>query len=184
MALLSRRPWSKVETVQLPEDPRDGDRVAQIGVLPWNGTMVIVANVHLTYLPDADALRRLQLDAVLSQFLLQRPSGVAVICGDFNTRPDGPVLAPLLAGSEGPDLRDAFVAGGGDPGASTLPSRKPQRIDQILSLASAPEQHPVFSDSALVLNRRQPGTNVLPSEHFGVLTTIWIQNQAPALHLP
>jgi len=173
MALLGRRPWLEVETLQLPEDPRDGDRVAQIGVLSWDGTTVTFANVHLTYLPEANALRREQLDVVLRHPLLLRSTGPAVICGDFNTRLEQPVLAPLLASSEGSSLRDAFVAGG-DPGASTLPSRIPRRIDHILSRASDPAKHPVFTDSAIVLDRRQPLTNVLPSDHFGVSTTMQI----------
>src|SRR5215475_5186643 len=56
MAILSRRPFRRVEEVELPADERDGQRVAQIAHVDWEGG-VVIANLHLTHLRDATELR-------------------------------------------------------------------------------------------------------------------------------
>src|SRR4051812_463623 len=48
MALLSLEPFTMVDSIALPADPRDGDRRAQVALLEVEGAPVIFANVHLT----------------------------------------------------------------------------------------------------------------------------------------
>jgi hypothetical protein len=75
------------------------------------------------------------------------------------------------------------VAGRGERERVTLPPRQesPQPrpcVDYRLSVAEARESHPVFTSSAVVLRTPDPLTGSLPSDHYGVATTLI------PLHLP
>jgi endonuclease/exonuclease/phosphatase family metal-dependent hydrolase len=177
MALLSSHPWTYVDAVELPADERDGDRMAQVGLLEIGETSVVIANVHLTHLRDADALRRRQIETALSHPLLNMKQALRLVCGDFNTTPDGPVLKPLMRENDFGDVVDCYVAGNGPRERATLPPQDAAMtprpcVDLILSLAEAPEQHPVFTSSAVVLKNRDPDSGLLPSDHYGVATTL------------
>jgi endonuclease/exonuclease/phosphatase family metal-dependent hydrolase len=177
MALLSRTYWRVFETVDLPADPRDGDRVAQICVIPWWDREVIVANLHLSHLRDADDLRREQLQTVLSHPLFGQTDRMRLICGDFNSPREGPILAGLLASEGSMVVRDTFTTGGGTGPRSTLPPQedgtlRDRCIDFILSVSDDDAHQPLFRSSGVVLNRPDPETGVLPSDHYGVATTL------------
>jgi endonuclease/exonuclease/phosphatase family metal-dependent hydrolase len=172
MAVLSRYPWAYVDILELPSDERDGDRVAQLGLLEVGDASVVIANVHLTYLRDADKLRETQLRTVLDHPLMQMRKAIRLICGDFNTRVDGPVLSRMLKSNEFGSLIDTYVQGHGEPERGTLPAHEPACVDFILSLADAEENHPVFTSSAVVLKNRDPKSGALPSDHYGVATTL------------
>ena len=79
----SRRPFVESRTVALPSDDRDGDRVAQIAHIDWEGG-AIIANLHLTHLRDAGELRRRQLETLLAHESMQDAERHAILCGDFN----------------------------------------------------------------------------------------------------
>jgi endonuclease/exonuclease/phosphatase family metal-dependent hydrolase len=166
MALLSRRPWRYVASVDLPSDPRDGERVAQIGHLDWQGG-VTLANLHLTHLRDAEDLRREQLETLLSHQALQDVHATRILCGDFNMTLDG----SLLGEREGASLRDTYDIAAGAPLVVVPPADQP-RIDYILSLAEDDASQPVFSSPAVVLDRPDPETGVYPSDHRGVACTL------------
>lgn len=177
MALLSRRPWTYVDTVELPSDPRDGERVAQVGLLEIEQESVVIANVHLTYLRDAEALRARQIETVLSHPLIGMRQALRAVCGDFNSAADGAFMKGLLSRDETPYLLDCYVAGRGEGERSTLAPRDEASqarpcVDYILSVAEAPHQHPVFTSSAVVLKTPDPKTGALPSDHYGVATTM------------
>jgi len=177
MAMLSRRPWAYVDILELPGDDRDGDRVAQVGVLELGESSVVVANVHLTYVPDGDELRECQLQAVLSHPLLKMRQAMRLICGDFNSRHDGEWMSRILATSAEGSLIDCYVAGRGASERSTLAPREASAgvrpcVDFILSLAQDAESHPVFRSSAVVMKNPDPKTGTLPSDHYGVATTL------------
>jgi endonuclease/exonuclease/phosphatase family metal-dependent hydrolase len=177
MALLSRYPWTYVDILQLPADDREGERVAQVALLESNETSVVLANVHLAHLPGADGLREEQLLCVLRHPLMQMKRAFRLICGDFNATPDGRLMRRLLADRDFGSVIDAYVAGNGPALRYTLPSRNgdPGRqrcVDFILSLAAAGDAHPPFSSSAVVLRSRDPDSGALPSDHYGVATTL------------
>jgi endonuclease/exonuclease/phosphatase family metal-dependent hydrolase len=176
MALYSMRPWTYLDILELPSDPLDGDRVAQVGLLELERFSVVVANLHLTHLRDADELRRRQVEAVLQHPLMQMKQAMRVLCGDFNSLPDSRLMMGLLEGKEHGNLRDAYVIGGGGADRATLPPRDsaaPGRcVDYILSLAASPDTHPLFTSSVVTFKRRQPSRGILPSDHFGVAATL------------
>jgi endonuclease/exonuclease/phosphatase family metal-dependent hydrolase len=176
MAILTRVPYRDFATVALPSDERDGDRVAQVCVFSCGESQFVIANLHLSYLGDGDELRWEQLRTVLEHPLFDQPELARLICGDFNSGIEGPVLTKLLASTD-MDVRDAFALGGGRGPRSTLPPRQDSNgreacIDFILSVAPSSGHQPIFRSSTVVLNRPQPGTGVLPSDHYGVATTL------------
>jgi endonuclease/exonuclease/phosphatase family metal-dependent hydrolase len=177
MALLSRYPWAYIDVLDLPADERDGERVAQLALLEIGETSLVIANVHLTHLRDADKLRAAQLRAVLQHPLMQMRKAIRLICGDFNTTAEGALLARMLRSGEFGSLADTYVQGHGEPERSTLPPKEDSSearpcVDFILSLADAEENHPVFTSSAVVLKNRDPKSGALPSDHYGVATTL------------
>jgi endonuclease/exonuclease/phosphatase family metal-dependent hydrolase len=186
LALLGRRPWLEPRVIPLPSDERDGERVALIARAVYDGREVVVANVHLTHLRDVDTLRGTQLDHVLRQPQLARDGAVRLLCGDFNTSADGPVLAPRLASVEGCSLRDAYAAGGGRAPRGTLipaggrPAACGPCIDFILSVADHDGAHPGFRDARVVLNRAHPQSGLYPSDHAGVAVTVPLDGRGPA----
>jgi endonuclease/exonuclease/phosphatase family metal-dependent hydrolase len=177
MALLSRYAWAYVDVLELPADDRDGERLAQIALLEVGETSVVVANVHLTHLRDADKLRGAQLDSVLCHPLMQMRKAIRLICGDLNMTPENPVLSRMLSSREAGSFIDTYVQGHGEAERGTLPRRGAAKgpqpcVDYILSLAEADESQPVFTSSAVVLKNSEPSSGVLPSDHYGVATTL------------
>ena len=170
MALLSLQPFTMVDSIDLPADPRDGDRRAQVALLEVEGAPVIFANVHLTHLHDNDALRAEQVQCVLNHPLMGMKRARRIVCGDFNSTPDGSLLPPLLSNRSFGHLADAYVSGNGASQRATLPSGR--CVDFILSLAQDEATHPMFTSSAVVLNRPEPESGVLPSDHYGLATTM------------
>ena len=177
MGLLSRYAWAYVDVLELPADDRDGERVAQIALLEVGETSVVVANVHLTHLRDGDKLREAQLDSVLRHPLMQMRKAIRLICGDLNTTPENPLLSRMLKNREAGSLIDTYVHGHGEAERGTLPPRgntpagRPC-VDYILSVADSEENQPVFTSSAVVLRNRDPRSGTLPSDHYGVATTL------------
>jgi endonuclease/exonuclease/phosphatase family metal-dependent hydrolase len=176
MAMLTRIPYTDFATVTLPTDERDGDRVAQVCVVPCGESQIVIANVHLSYLRDVDELRWEQLQTVLGHPLFDQPDARRLVCGDFNSTIEGPVLTRLLA-SRDIDVRDAFLLGDGRGPRSTLPPRPDSQgrdacIDFILSVAPSSGRQPIFRSSTVVLNRPESGTGILPSDHYGIATTL------------
>jgi len=176
MALFSTRPWTYVDVLDLPSDPLDGDRVAQVGLLELERFSVVVANVHLTHLRDSEQLRRRQIECVLQHPLMQMKQALRVVCGDFNTLPDGRLMQELLDGSEHGNLRDAYVIGGGAADRATLPTRDVATagrcVDYILSVAATADTHPLFTSSVVTFKRHHPSSGILPSDHYGVASTL------------
>lgn len=99
LAVLTRVAPTASATLPLPQDPRDGERIAQRVDLPG----VRILNLHLTHLQDDTGrdCRGLQLAAALA-WARRDWTGAIVVCGDFNMNQCDPAFAPLrgLAGDE------------------------------------------------------------------------------------
>lgn len=104
-----------------------------------------------------------------------------ILCGDLNAAPDSPALRPVHDA-----LTDAWLAGGGDPEAVTLPSNHPQapigvgelidqRIDHIFLRPGRPGLRVHVESPALV---GATSNQVNPSDHHGVrCDVIWTTTQ-------
>lgn len=106
LAVLSREPVLEQRILSLPEDPRDGQRLAQCVRLPnvLGGGWLI--NLHLTHLPDRADLRQVQLSTVLKELGDWAADERWLLCGDFNAGPADREIADCLW-PHGP-LNDAF----------------------------------------------------------------------------
>jgi endonuclease/exonuclease/phosphatase family metal-dependent hydrolase len=98
-----------LETLRLPDDPRDGERIAQRAAFP-DGLSLL--NVHLTHLPGEDGarLRAAQIQAALG---FAARGDDLLVCGDFNAGDDAPELAALFGRADrdlGPDASLAALS--------------------------------------------------------------------------
>lgn len=168
MGLLSRSVPDAVVPVVLPQDERDGDRIALVARF---GDLAI-ANLHLTHLrgEDASLLRRKQIETLLSSEMLLTAKRV-LIGGDFNTPLAG--IRDLLSSIGDWTAIDAF----GDQliDRATVPVTRPMSegycIDFIFALIRDGEPIPAFIDSRVVLGEADEG-GVYPSDHRGIMTTV------------
>lgn len=166
LATLSRWPIVEASVLALAGDERDGERIAQFVTIAIAGGPVLFVNLHLTYLDDADSLRREQLGQILDHLRsLDRPAAV-ILAGDFNALPDS---APLrwLRERSGFDVRSCADPESSPPTKLLSKSgREPRCIDYIFSLGAA---HHAAEQIALERVLDQPGPDgLLPSDHAGV----------------
>jgi endonuclease/exonuclease/phosphatase family metal-dependent hydrolase len=163
LAILSRQPALEQRVLALPEDARDGERIAQCVRLPGCAGDWWLVNLHLTHLPDRADLRRTQLEAVMQAVGDLARDQPVVLCGDFNAGPVDPEIARFLA----PDgsLVDAFA--GRSKVTRVTEAGLAFNLDHIL-LRRAHGRPPFeVSDARVALDR--PGADgVMPSDHFAV----------------
>jgi endonuclease/exonuclease/phosphatase family metal-dependent hydrolase len=81
-AILSRFALTRLRRLELPSSERGGERIALCAALKIDGLSLQFACVHLAHLHEDAALRRVQLDQVLSQ--LAADAMPAIVGGDFN----------------------------------------------------------------------------------------------------
>jgi endonuclease/exonuclease/phosphatase family metal-dependent hydrolase len=89
LTVLTRLPARSSTAIVLPSVPEDGERISQIVEVDTEIGPLLLVNVHLTFLPgaDADRLRFEQMRLTLAQAGGGAPARTAIIAGDFNTAP-------------------------------------------------------------------------------------------------
>jgi endonuclease/exonuclease/phosphatase family metal-dependent hydrolase len=96
LALLVRTAPVASQVVVLPTAAADGERIAQIVAIEVAGQRLWLANLHLTHLPGADALRHDQLMTCLIALRHCAGDEAAVVGGDLNSASDSAALAAAL----------------------------------------------------------------------------------------
>lgn len=176
LAVLSRWPLTAQPTVELPSDPDDGDRFAQIASVETPQGAVAVINTHLTHLRTRDDLRVSQLRAVLEALDGLEGMRARVLCGDFNARPGSPAIEYLARGDHAWDARHAWMQGQHLKPHATLSERNAyvrdgvgaHTLDYIWTLAPTVHAHPELIEARVVLD--QPDAHGRhASDHFGVM---------------
>lgn len=167
LSVLTRLPVTGNDVLALPSDPADGERVAQILILDWNGGPLVVINTHLIHLADADDLRTRQLAAIAGSV----PVGVPVIIGgDMNAEPqDAPIH--WLRDESGLAVADAWDAAGGPRPTLTGDDRTTLSggcIDHLFALAKGDAAAFEIAEAGRVLDGSDPTIGILPSDHAGV----------------
>lgn len=156
LAILTRTAPLASATLQLPQDHRDGERIALRVDLPG----VRVLNLHLTHLQD-DAgrdWRALQLEVAVA-WARRDWRDALVVCGDLNMNQCDPAFAPLrgLAGVElGSTLHGA--GGGAIDHIILLHPPPPGDARRWLALTEADDQGRRPSDHAAVVADFEPTT--------------------------
>lgn len=176
LAVLSRWPLTPLPTVDLPADPADGERVAQVASVETPSGVVGVINTHLTHLRGRDELRRDQLRAILEATTALEEARARVLCGDFNARPGSPAIEYLGRGDHGWDARHAWTPGQRLRPQATLSERNSyvrdgigaHTIDYIWTLARSAREHPRLLEACIVLDQADDN-GLHPSDHFGVM---------------
>ncbi|MBA3034762.1 MAG: endonuclease/exonuclease/phosphatase family protein [Gammaproteobacteria bacterium] len=171
LALLSRWEYTAHIALPLPSSSADGGRSAQLAIIQVGASRLIIANVHLSHLPDGSALRREQLATVLHHPYFGTDFAAALITGDFNAVLSSAELSTYLASPW--QLIDAYASGGGKTKITHRGSNgQGSDLDHILALPDQYRKWPMFSDSRLVLDAPDLATGILPSDHAGVMTTL------------
>lgn len=168
LAVLSRQPVLEQRVLVLPQDPRDGERVAQCVRLDGPLGDWWLVNLHLTHLSDRADLRHSQLVTVqdaLGTFTQDRP---VILCGDFNASPEAAEMAPWLQ-PFGP-LSDVF---GNQPKTTHLgPGAQPLNLDHIFWFTTPGMRPPPVGDVSVQL-RRPASNGVMASDHFAVCADLF-----------
>lgn len=172
-AFLSRLPVQAVNTVVLPSSDADGGRVAQVVQLMVGVHPVTVANVHLSHLHGeaGDALRQLQMQAVLEHLTHMGSASLTLVCGDFNDPLEAPALRIFAAAPW--QLQDSFELAGQVPEPTYVDaSGQGQVLDHVLVVPSLSSAKVEVIDAATVLRIDRPDARgITPSDHSGLQVT-------------
>ncbi len=178
LAVLSRYPIRRWWALELPSDPRDGERAALFAEIDHPAGAILAVSLHLTHLRDAQALRRLQFEAILAELADVPPATLAIVGGDFNAAPDAEEFVNLHAPGGGRlvDCRrlvgvpTAVTCAGNGDGAC---------IDHIFMRVWKDEEASLVTGVSVVLDRADPETGLLASDHFGVKASIIVNANLP-----
>jgi endonuclease/exonuclease/phosphatase family metal-dependent hydrolase len=170
LSLLSRIPINNHQRIELPADS-GGERIAIAAWTEWNTIRIAIVDLHLTYQPDAHALRCRQVKELVERITRYGTADAIVLAGDFNAEPDSLALNWLREAS-GFYVSDAWDAAGGPrptmtepPGGAILGSRC---IDHILLLQPPGTRAMGFVAAERVLDCVDPTFGILPSDHAGL----------------
>lgn len=169
MGMLTTLPVSDRMEIELPSDPADGGRKAQLLTIELSpGKTLLIANLHLTHLPDDD-LRRCQLQTVL-EAVRNSTATIRIIGGDWNTAAGSAILCDM---ERSESAADCYVLGQGVEPRYTLKDH-PICVDHFYTLPSKKElsTYPSFIHAGVVLDRPDEATGLYPSDHFGIRVTL------------
>lgn len=165
LAVLSQAQIRDGHAVRLPMDERDGERIGQRVSLTLRGIDVCVGNMHLTHLPNADALRRRQLQTMLKA--CGETADLTVLGGDMNA-PQGHALFKVLEGFVPLECRDAESASSLNPMADGSPP--PGIIDHLFLRRN--QGGDVSAKARLALHEGDARTGRYPSDHKAVVANL------------
>lgn len=155
-----------MEVLDLPSDPRDGERIAQAVMFRSDHGVLRIVNLHLSHLGDGAALREAQLREVLGHFTSDAIP--TVLAGDFNAVFDAPELAPVRARD---DLDIGPMASARWPATLLGGEARDRAIDHVLLLRGGRSNGPRLVDRCRVLDRPDESGRY-PSDHAGVKVEI------------
>jgi endonuclease/exonuclease/phosphatase family metal-dependent hydrolase len=174
LCILTR--WSTMapRAIRLPTTSDDGERLAQLAYVECNGSQIALVNVHLTDLPDRDDLRIDQLRIVLDTLASGRQFDIAILAGDFNSTPTGPVVS-WLKSEAGLPVTDAY-AGLGQPFATFAATRDGKDVsacvDYIFALKTERSISLSFVEVDRILGQQASPNRPGVGDHFGVLAQV------------
>jgi len=167
LAVLSRGPIGVHQSVRLPEDARDGERLGQVVSTRIDTHEVLLANVHLSHLAGEDGLRQRQLDALMNHVASIPDHDVTVLGGDMNLVAGHSILSAL---QKDRDVQGVSYAA---PPTTTLNPVDPMPpsmgvIDHVFVKATGK----CFAHANIALNTPDEASGVFPSDHMAVVVDI------------
>jgi endonuclease/exonuclease/phosphatase family metal-dependent hydrolase len=176
LGILSTFPIVSFKHFELPTIPEDEERKVLVAELEAEGGQrITIINTHLTHLRYEVDLRKSQAKAVADVALAnKRNQSYGVICGDFNAKIESPEISILLKKS---NAIDCYAAGNGTKPRYSLADsylrNMPICVDHLLGLPfEGRKTFPEFINSTIVLNVADKKTGLYPSDHFGICTTL------------
>jgi endonuclease/exonuclease/phosphatase family metal-dependent hydrolase len=178
LAILSRYEINDQKICRLPSSPEDPDRISFSAEITVNEKIILLTNLHLTHLPKADELRLRQFCAVTNSIITSKKTSTCLCGGDFNLVLTKTRMQEITENSR-LQINDCYLAGGGElPGktfANSCSRKGTGRIDYILNLVGEGMLPLPCKNSRIVLNQSDPD-GILPSDHFGVMSDVFIGN--------
>ena len=178
LGILSRFPLTELPPVLLPLTSEDDERKLQqaIVTLP-NGEHVLITNLHLTHISDAENTRLLQIEKLAFVINQNQTHQNHFICGDFNATSSSLEIESLQALS---NIFDLYEEGDGDkPCISLAPEYHHfERVCVDFIFAQAlpnATKHKVIK-SSIVLKQYSEAFKTYPSDHFGIFVEIEFPN--------
>ena len=171
LAVLSRHPIRRWRAVPLPSDPRDGERAALFVEIDHPAGAILAVSLHLTHLLDAQALRRRQFESVVTELAGVSPATIVIVGGDFNAAADAEEFVNVSSPSGG-RLVDCRRLAGLLAAATWAGNGDGACIDHILMQVWKDMEDRRVVDVSTVLDRPDPETGLLASDHFGVKASI------------
>jgi endonuclease/exonuclease/phosphatase family metal-dependent hydrolase len=162
-AVLTAGAIEDTQTVTLPDDPRDGERLAQMVTISIDGLRLLIVNLHLCYLDDRDDLRRDELENLRDALPDLSTYDAVVMGGDFNCTWDSPPMRWLVKDS-GLAIHNP-VATAFDTCGGFNNDRPPHCIDFLLQVESGGAC--VLEDGAPAFDAPD-AAGMYPSDHIGV----------------
>ena len=168
LAVLAKGEIRDHAKLHLPQDERDGERLAQFVSVQTHGVSVLIANTHLTHLKDVSNLRQQELQTLRSHIDECAPHDVVIVGGDMNAAENDPIFDVL----DGFDTINPQSIGtqttlnavnGTVPGAGL--------IDHIFA---ASEDMTIGLQGQTALDVRDEATGIYPSDHKAVVLDITI----------
>lgn len=170
MGVLTGLPVNHDVIIDLPSNAADGGRRAQLLTIELGpGVELLIANIHLTHLPDEE-LRRRQWQAII-KVMRESTAAFRIIGGDWNAEEQD--LAELR---ETASAADCYMLGQGDePRCSLLACHRKGLsvcVDHFYTLPLEQSNYPCFIRAGVVLDQPDAGSGLYPSDHFGISVTL------------
>lgn len=172
LAILSRHAIVNGGHIELPCDPRDGQRIAQFADIELQGTRVLVANIQLGHRAGTDAARRHQIEKLAECLADAHDFNHILAGGDFNAGRTEPALDPIRA------LRGFAIA-------EAAPERG---VDRLFALTRTPGDRTVaslvLSESRAELDAADAATNLYPGDRAALACELTLSATLPANVIP
>jgi len=178
LGILSRFPITELPSVLLPLTSEDDERKLQRATVTLpNGENVLITNLHLTHISDAENTRLLQIEKLASVINQNQTHQYHYICGDFNATSTSMEIETLKALS---NICDLYEEGDGEKPCKSLAPEyhhfEPVCVDFIFGQMLQNSSKPKVITSSVVLNQYNQALKTYPSDHFGIYIKIEIPN--------
>jgi endonuclease/exonuclease/phosphatase family metal-dependent hydrolase len=172
LAILSRHGIVNSGHIELPRDPRDGQRVAQFADIDIQGTRLLVANIQLGHLAGTDAARRHQIEKLAECLADAHDFDHILAGGDFNAGRTEPALDPIRS----------------MPGFAVVEAAPERGVDRLFAITRTANYRPVapltLNESRAELDAADAATNLYPGDRAALACELTLSAAEAANVIP
>lgn len=171
---------SKIHQYQTVSPRESYSRYCQIcQILPRAGQEFLFVVTHLSWKPEDASIREQQIRELIEWIDAEGSRLPCILVGDFNATPDSQEIQLLAkAGfldtfsSIHPD-DPGYTWSHSNPYTASHPELPERRIDHVF--ARIPSKRTLMVQSSKIVLNQPTANGIFPSDHFGVLTTLWLE---------